>query len=138
MAEKLFTNGKRQESIPFYQLVIESEKDSHGDRFVMSQYRLFRAVQGGGDSEKKWKAVIRFHPYRKRLPENYQLDALLQLANACFTLHNWKEVERYADELRELATVIYNEEVQRWENDGVGGILETERHLVVFMDRASC
>ncbi|MGG1204756.1 helix-turn-helix transcriptional regulator [Brevibacillus formosus] len=132
VAEKLFTNGKRQESIPFYQLVIESEKDSHCDRFVMSQYRLFRAMQGGADSEKKWKAVIRFHPYRNRLPENYQLDALLQLANVCFTLHNWKEVERYADELRELATLIYNEEVQRWEIDGVGGMLETERHLVVY------
>ncbi|CAI8834155.1 Helix-turn-helix transcriptional regulator [Brevibacillus sp. IT-7CA2] len=132
VAEKLFATGKREESIPFYQLVIEAEKDSHGDRFVMSQYRLFRAAQGGTDSEKKWEAVIRFNPYRKRLPENHQLDALLQLANVCFTLHNWKEVERYADELRELATIIYNEEVQRWEIDGVGGILETERHLVVY------
>ncbi|QDS36202.1 helix-turn-helix domain-containing protein [Brevibacillus brevis] len=132
VAEKLFATGKREESIPFYQLVIEAEKDSHGDRFVMSQYRLFRATQGGTDSEKKWEAVIRFNPYRKRLPENHQLDALLQLANVCFTLHNWKEVERYADELRELATIIYNEEVQRWEIDGVGGILETERHLVVY------
>ncbi len=131
VAEKLFHSGKRKEAVPFYELVAENEKDSHSDQFVMSQYRLFRAAQGT-DAEENWKAVIRFEPFRRRLPENFQLDALLQLANVCFTLHKWKEVEKYADELRELATKVYEEELRKWKGNETVEPLNTERHLVVY------
>jgi transcriptional regulator with XRE-family HTH domain len=131
VAEQLFQSGMRKESVPFYQFVIESEKDSHAEHFVLAQYRLFRALLGT-NADENWKAVIRFEPYRKRLPENYQLDALLQLANACFTLHKWNEVERFADELRELATAVYHDEVRKRKSKGAADILETERHLVVY------
>ncbi|EJL25870.1 helix-turn-helix transcriptional regulator [Brevibacillus sp. BC25] len=83
VAEQLFQNGRKPMSVPFYQLVIETEKDSHSDHFLISQYRLFRALQGTSP-EDNWKAVIRFEPYRNRLSENHQLDALLHLANACY------------------------------------------------------
>ncbi|MED4571696.1 helix-turn-helix transcriptional regulator [Brevibacillus agri] len=131
VAEQLFTNGKRKESILFYQLVIDTEKNSYNERFVIAQYRLFRALQGT-DSEKNWKAVIQFDPYRKRLPENYQLDALLQLANVCFSLHKWQEVERYADELRELATAVYQDELRGRKMNRKIIPPKTERHLVVY------
>ncbi|WP_340253219.1 hypothetical protein [Brevibacillus borstelensis] len=131
MAEQLFENGKRKESVPFYEFVIENEKDSHSDRFLISQYRLFRASQGT-DAEENWKAVIRFEPYRKRLPENFQLDGLLQLANLSFTLHRWKEVEKYADELRELAMAVYQDEIRKRESKNPTGPFKTERSLVVY------
>ncbi|WP_029098664.1 helix-turn-helix domain-containing protein [Brevibacillus thermoruber] len=135
VAEHLFERGKQKESVPFYQLVIENEKDSHAERFVMSQYRLFRALQGT-DAEKNWEAVIRFDPYRKWLPENHQLDALLQLANVCYTLRRWELVEKYADELRELAHVVYEDEICKRKNPKSGQTQKTERplerHLVVY------
>ncbi len=131
VAEQLFEKGKRTESVPFYEAVIENEKDSFSHHFVISQYRLFRAVQGTNCDE-NWNAVIRYEPYRKRLPEPYQLDALLHLANVCYTLRKWQDVEKYADELRELATIVYEDELRKRQNDKTSEPLTTERHLVVY------
>ncbi len=131
VAEQLFQSGKRKESVPFYQIVVENEKDSHSERFVMSQYRLFRALLGT-DAEENWKAVVRFEPYWNRLPENVQLDALLQLANVCYSLHNWKDVEKYADELRKLTTIIYQNELHKMKRDRDNELYKAERHLVVY------
>ncbi|MBO8163658.1 MAG: helix-turn-helix transcriptional regulator [Brevibacillus sp.] len=131
VGEQLFEAGKRKESSLFYRLVIDNEKDNHSDRYLISQYRLFRASLGT-DVEENWKAVIRFEPYRHKLPENYRLDALLQLANVCFTLHRWKDVERYADELRELAKVVYQHELRKKRRNITNEPLQTERHLVVY------
>lgn len=92
---------------------------------------MFRAAQGT-DAEENWKAVIRFEPYRKRLPENFQLDGLLQLANVCFMQQKWREVEKYADELRSLAMKVYQDELRKRKNGKTCEPLRTERHLVVY------
>ncbi|MDC0764928.1 DNA-binding protein [Brevibacillus sp. AG] len=128
IAEQLFQSGRRKESVVFYQYVIDTEKNSYEERFLLSQYRLFQALQGT-NTEEHWAAVIRFEPYRKRLSENYQLDALLKLANVCFLVQKWKEVEKYADELRILATAVY-EDKRKSSKDHEP--LQTERHLVVY------
>ncbi|WNF06032.1 helix-turn-helix domain-containing protein [Brevibacillus borstelensis] len=131
VAEQLFESGKRRESVPFYEFVIDNEKDSYSNQFVISQYRLFRAVEGT-NSEEDFKAVIRFEPYRKRLAEDYQLDALLHLANVCYTLRRWKDVEKYADELRELAMIVYEDELRRRKNNRPSELPKTERPLIVY------
>ncbi|MGM0715287.1 helix-turn-helix transcriptional regulator [Brevibacillus parabrevis] len=136
VAEELFQNGKKASSVPFYQFVIETEKDSHSELFVISQYRLFRAVQGA-NAEDNWKAIIRFEPYRNRLSENLQLDALLQLANACYTLQKWKDVEKYADELRTLAIAVYQDQLRKKDIGKTEERLDTERHLVVYYGQSS-
>ncbi|MBG9772685.1 DNA-binding protein [Brevibacillus laterosporus] len=135
VAEQLFYKGKQKESAYFYQLVVDNEKNSHSERSVISHYRLFRALLGS-NAEENGKAVIRFEPFRKRLSEGHQLDALLQLANVSFTLHKWKEVEKYADELRELATLVYENEQNKQKSNRKGEPLKTERHLVVYYGQA--
>lgn len=131
IGEKLYHYGKVKESALFHEAVVEMEKDSHSERLAVSQYRLFMAQQGP-DAEENWKAVIRFEPFRKRLPEHHQLDAILKLANVCFTLHKWKEVEKYADELRALAQAVYREQLRRKVREKAFEVLDTERHLVVY------
>lgn len=131
VAEQLSEKGKLKESIPFYLLVIDNEKDSYANHFVMSQYRLFRAVEGM-NSEEKFKAVIRFEPYRRRLPENHQLDALLHLAKICYTLRKWEDVGKYADELRELATIVYEDQLRRRKNNKPSELPKTERPLILY------
>ncbi|WP_068614189.1 DNA-binding protein [Paenibacillus tuaregi] len=131
IGEKLYHQGKIKESALFYEAVAEMEKDSHSERLAISHYRLFMAHQGP-DAEQNWRAVIRFEPFRRRLPENYQLDAILKLANVCFTLHKWREVEKYADELRALAQAVYREQLQRKVREREPQVLGTERHLVVY------
>ncbi|NRR03399.1 helix-turn-helix transcriptional regulator [Brevibacillus sp. RS1.1] len=136
VAEQLFQTGGKAMSVPFYQLVIEAEKDSHSDHFLISQYRLFRALQGTSP-EDNWKAVIRFEPYRNRLSENHQLDALLHLANVCYMLQKWKDVEKYADELRTLAIAVYQDQLRKKESGKTVEMLHTERHLVVYYGQSS-
>ncbi|GED56956.1 hypothetical protein BFO01nite_10880 [Brevibacillus formosus] len=131
LAEQLYEKGQRKESVPFYNYVIENEKDSYSDHFVMSQYRLFRVVLGT-NAEENWENVIRFSPYRNRLPENYQLDALFQLAKICFALQKWERSEQYADELRLLADTVYRHELDRMKRKKKGESLKTERHLVYY------
>ncbi|MEC0211711.1 helix-turn-helix transcriptional regulator [Paenibacillus ehimensis] len=104
-AEKLYQKGKRKESEHFYEIVVDSVKDSFSEMLAVSHYRLFTVMQGT-DAEKNWKAVIRFDPYRNRLPDSYRLDALFQLAKVCYSLKKWNEVEEYAGELVELSTVL--------------------------------
>ncbi|ASJ56290.1 DNA-binding protein [Brevibacillus formosus] len=131
LAEQLYEKGQLKESVPFYEYVIENEKDSYSDHFVMSQYRLFRVVLGT-NTEENWENVIRFSPYRNRLPENNQLDALFQLAKICFALQKWERSEQYADELRLLADTVYRHELDRMKRNKKGEALKTERHLVYY------
>ncbi|MCY7521074.1 hypothetical protein MH216_14750, partial [Paenibacillus larvae] len=79
VAEELYLNGLVEESLLFYEEVIEEEKFNHSERLAISHYRVFRASIGS-DADENFKAVIRFEGFRKNLPENFQLDALFQLA----------------------------------------------------------
>ncbi|MCM3625724.1 DNA-binding protein, partial [Brevibacillus borstelensis] len=37
VAEQLFENGRLKESMPFYQFVVDNEKDSYSHHFIMAQ-----------------------------------------------------------------------------------------------------
>ncbi|KEQ26308.1 hypothetical protein [Paenibacillus tyrfis] len=130
VAERLFEKGQQSESAHFYRLVVENERDSFHDRFTISQYRLFRASLGTNAEENK-EAVVRFELYYNRLAEDFQLDALLQITNVYYTLENWKKVERYTDELRELAGKVYEDQLRKRDNTKPIEPLKSERHLVV-------
>ncbi|RAP22808.1 hypothetical protein C2W64_03459 [Brevibacillus laterosporus] len=112
VAKQLFYKGKQKESIYFYQLVVDNEENSHSERFLMSHYRLFQ-ISEKANTEAVWKAAVHFEPFRKRLSEEHQLEALLRLACYCRTLHKWKEVEKYADELKELAILVHRDELSK-------------------------
>lgn len=129
LAEELYAEGKVQESLPFYECVIENEKHQHSERLAISHYRVFRASIGE-NIEKSFRAAIRFEPYRNRLPENIMLDALLQLSNVYYTLQDWKIMEYCADELQLLSKAIYESSKDNINIKSVIG--DTERHLVVY------
>ncbi|ULO07850.1 DNA-binding protein [Paenibacillus sp. 19GGS1-52] len=133
VAEKLFRNGKVQESLIFYKIIAANEPDNYSERLAISQYRIFNSLQAVVDAEDNLRAVITFEPFRGRLPEAMQLDGLLKLAKVCFLLNMWKDVEKYADELRALANGVYREELQlRKKNGRRSEELQTERPLVVY------
>ena len=115
VAEKLYLKGFVQESVPFYEEVINGEKYNHSDRIAISQYRIFRATIGA-NSYNNYKAFIRFESHRNKLPENLQLDALLQLARVCYTFEFWPMIEQISEELRMLSHIVYQEEVRKYES----------------------
>lgn len=131
VAEQLFEKGLQSESAHFYRLVIENERDSFHDRFTISQYRLFRASLGT-NAEGNKEAIVRFELYYNRLAEDFHLDALLQMTNVYYTLENWKKVEKHADELRELAGKVYEDQLRKRYSTKPFEPLKTERHLVVY------
>lgn len=132
LAEALFAEGKWKASIPFYRCVCESEIKQHSERLAISHYKWFRA-RLDCDLKENHKAAVQFTPYRQRLPDHLQLDALLQLANVHFSLHQWKEVIQFADEMQALMLIILHQKKER-ERRKVADTdrFETERHLVFY------
>ncbi|WP_025847575.1 hypothetical protein [Paenibacillus ehimensis] len=127
LAESLFEQGKKNEAVPLYRHIAENG-NGYEPQYIMSQFRLFQSLIGTGVEENR-EAVFRFEGHYKYLPEDVRLDALLQMANVYYTFEDWKKVERYADELRELATKIYEEQLK---NGKPYKFLRTQRHLVVY------
>ncbi|MCL6460233.1 MAG: DNA-binding protein [Gorillibacterium sp.] len=132
LGEELFAEGKQKESIPFYRCVVENEIKQHSERMAISQYKWFRA-RLGLDLEKNREAAQQFYPFRNRLPEHFQLDGLLQLANVYFILQKWEDVQHIADELRAVTLICFHQENGHSRNRMRVQIpFATERHLVVY------
>ncbi|KAA8995416.1 DNA-binding protein [Paenibacillus spiritus] len=133
LAENLFEEGRRKASIPFYRCVAENEIKQHSERLAVSQYKWFRA-RLGSDLQLNREAALQYAPFRRRVPENYQLDGLLQLANISFNLHQWEDVIGYADELHALmkAMMANRQHLAGIKSRRPAEPLRTERHLVVY------
>lgn len=134
LAEELFESGRKVQAIPLYRCVVEHEIKQHSERFAVSHYKWFRGeISRGIDLERYREAVIRFVPYRNRLPEHYQLDALLQLANTYFILQLWDKVKEMAEEMLSLTLLclhLASEQKKRGLQNQ--NSFPTERHLVVY------
>ncbi|MGM1021316.1 MAG: helix-turn-helix domain-containing protein [Bacillota bacterium] len=135
LAEELHAEGKEKESVPFYECVVENERYYHSERLAISQYRLF-SYSLSKDLENNCQLALKFAPFRKNLPENHQLDALLKLANVYFQVYDCETTIQYAKELEVLATNVYQQQIQtRIKNREVKS-LNTERHLIVYYGQA--
>ncbi|OWR26967.1 DNA-binding protein [Saccharibacillus sp. O23] len=131
IAETLFTSGQVQESLVFYECVVENEKYHHSERLAISHYRLFRAAIGE-DNEKNLRSALRFEPFCGKLPDHHRLDGLLQLTNVYFNLGRWGDVEFHADELRSFSKNVYQNITHKKKMKDKKEQLNTERHLVVY------
>lgn len=131
LAEELYEEGKVKEAIPFYECVIENEKHQHSERLAIAHYRVFRASIGE-NTEKSLRAIIRFEPFRNRLPENLMLDALLQLGSVYYNFQDWNLMSNCADELQSLTETVYTTAKAQYKNTGIFPNLGTERELVVY------
>lgn len=132
MANELFDAGKKQQAIPLFRCVVENEIKQHSERFAISHYKWFRGeISKKLDLEGYQEAALRFAPFRKRLPEHYQLDALLQLANVYYILEKWEDVEEISSEMLALVLICVHQKEER-KRRGRNTELITERHLVVY------
>ncbi|WP_058301222.1 helix-turn-helix domain-containing protein [Gorillibacterium timonense] len=131
-AEKLYAEGQRKPSIPFYRCVAENEIKQHSERLIISQYKWFRA-RIGDDLEENRAAALQFSPFRKRLPVPDQVEGLLQLAFISFHLHKWDEVMGLADEMRALLAIIRRDQNDRKQKGLPEERLSAERHLAVYI-----
>lgn len=132
IAETLFTSGQVQESLVFYECVVENEKYNHAERLAVSHYRIFRAALGE-DNEQNLRAAMRFEPFCGKLPDHHRLDGLLHLTHTYYALGRWTETEIYAEELHRFSQKIYEIEKKRAQITGAKyKRLDTDRPLVVY------
>lgn len=134
LAEELYESGRKQDAIPLYQCVVENEIKQHSERLAVSHYKWFRAeIDRALDMKCYSEAVLRFRPYYRRLPEHYQLDALLQLANTCFILQDWDQVENIAKEMLAQTLICLQQQRERTSRTGRSAkAVPRARHLVVY------
>ncbi|MCC3379527.1 helix-turn-helix domain-containing protein [Paenibacillus farraposensis] len=135
LAEELHKGGKIEEAVPFYECVIENERYYHSERLAISQYRLF-CHSLNTDFDNNHQAAIKFAPFRRNLPVNYQLDALLMLANTYLQLQKFEKVMTYTEELKILATNVYKQYASKKVNNNKIKELDTERHLIVYLGQS--
>ncbi|AUS28843.1 helix-turn-helix transcriptional regulator [Paenibacillus sp. P2(2022)] len=134
-AEELHKVGKKNEAVPFYECVVENERYYHSERLAICQYRLF-CYSLNSDLDNNRQAAIRFAPFPKNLPENYQLDALLKLTNTNFQFYDYDMAIHYAKELEVLVTGIFWDQAQARAKNREVTRLNTERHLIVYYGQA--
>jgi len=98
MAEDLYNKGMKQAALILYECVAECEKYQHSERLAMCQYRTF-LINMGLDQKANRRSVSQFEPFVERLDQDYQLDAIKDLANAYWGLHEWDRVKDLSHEL---------------------------------------
>ncbi|MET3210927.1 UNVERIFIED_CONTAM: transcriptional regulator with XRE-family HTH domain [Paenibacillus sp. PvR008] len=135
LAEELHKAGKEKGTVPFYECVVENEKYYHSERLAISQYRLF-CYSLNNDLENNRQQATKFAPYRKNLPENYQLDALLKLANVYYQVNDCETTIQYAKELEVISTNIYHQQIHAKLKKREVKPLNTERHLIAYYGQA--
>ncbi|NQX47119.1 helix-turn-helix transcriptional regulator [Paenibacillus tritici] len=106
IAEELFEQKDWQAAALIYENVGASEKYQHSERLALCQYRLF-LINLGDDPQKNLIAATLCEGYVGRLDEVNQLDALRQLANTYFSLHEWQKVMELVEEMLRVATNLY-------------------------------
>ncbi|MDY8092243.1 helix-turn-helix transcriptional regulator [Paenibacillus polymyxa] len=134
-AEELHKGGKEKEAVPFYECVVENERYHHSERLAVSQYRLF-SCSLNKDLENNRQQAIKFAPYRRNLPENHQLDALLKLANVYYQVDDCETTIQYAKELEEITKNIFEQQILTRQKKHEIKPLNTERHLIVYYGQA--
>ncbi|GGH19580.1 hypothetical protein [Paenibacillus segetis] len=104
-AESFYELEKLGSAAILYEGIIEVERDIRSERLAICHYRLFQIVleHNFGSSY----VAHRFIPFRARLPKTYSLNGLLLIAENFAALERWEDVEKYAEELRELAQDMY-------------------------------
>ncbi|MGV7118598.1 DNA-binding protein [Paenibacillus kyungheensis] len=127
LAEELYPNKNKDSILYFYTCIIEHERDSHSERFAISQYRVFR-YSIGIKLENNFRAAIQFAPFRRYLPPYLLLDALVNLSNISYTMQDWKNVKKYSDELKQITQLMYTHKENKHH--------KPERDLVVYYGKS--
>ncbi|MDO3409469.1 DNA-binding protein [Saccharibacillus sp. CPCC 101409] len=110
IAEALYTADKVEQSVVFYECIVQNEKYHQSERLAISQYRLFRAALGE-DNERNLRAAIEFEPFCDKLPDHHRLDGLMKLVNVYFSLDKRIEAARYSREMIVFTEILYQAEV---------------------------
>lgn len=104
MAENLYSKEMNEAALILYECVAAGEKYQHSERLALCQYRIF-LINIGHDQKVNRLVVSKLEPFIERLDEDYQLDAIKDLANAYWGLHEWDRMRDLACQLEKQSDV---------------------------------
>ncbi|WP_143812647.1 transcriptional regulator [Paenibacillus sp.] len=123
VAEDLYNKGMKQAALILYECVAECEKYQHSERLALCQYRIF-LINIGHDQKVNRLLISKLEPFIERLDEDYQLDAIKDLANAYWGLHEWDSMRDLACQLEKKSDIAMRQNKKR--------ISETQYPLYVY------
>ncbi|WP_053780081.1 helix-turn-helix domain-containing protein [Paenibacillus xylanivorans] len=112
VAEDLYKRGLKQAALILYECVSECEKYQHSERLAMCKYRIF-LISMGYDQKENRRIISQFEPFIGRVDQDYQLDAIKDLANAYWGVHEWNKMFDLSQELERRADLSMKQRKKR-------------------------
>lgn len=106
LAESFFANQKYKAAKILYTCIMESERNAQSERLAISYYRVFQ-ISRKLDPDNQ-DPVIHLLPYITKLPDNFMLKALQDVAEAFILFNRWDNVIKYARDLQSLSLSFIN------------------------------
>ncbi|WMT38865.1 hypothetical protein RE628_15060 [Paenibacillus sp. D2_2] len=108
-AESLFARGKWQPASELYEKIVKlNDERTVTDEIVICYFRIFYMTSETkpGNTEE----MLRFIPFRYRLPYEHTLEGLYLLARAYAVLDRWDEVRQYAAEMMKQVELFFKKQ----------------------------
>lgn len=102
IAEYIFQSGKRNYSLPFYDIITQNGY-SRSEKLAISYYRRFLILRDLDTCEAGNEALCQLIEYLPLLPDDIRLDAYYRILTFYNVVENWPKLHLYAQELRSIA-----------------------------------
>ncbi|PEL14031.1 helix-turn-helix transcriptional regulator [Bacillus sp. AFS017336] len=100
IAEQLFIEGKQQEALPLYELIIEHMPNSATEEVAISYFRKFYMTRLTSEGS---LVLVRIIEYISYMPPKFQELTILWITATYYMLKDWDEVLHYAKRLEKMA-----------------------------------
>ncbi|PEJ57111.1 hypothetical protein CN692_14570 [Bacillus sp. AFS002410] len=102
VAEQLFIEGKQQEALPLYELIIEHMPNSATEEVAISYFRKFYMTRLTSEGS---LVLVRIIEYISYMPPKFQELTILWITATYYMLKDWDEVLHYAKRLEKMAKI---------------------------------
>ncbi len=102
IAEQLFLEGKEQEALPLYELIIEHMPNSGTEEVAISYFRKFYMTRLTSEGS---LVLVRIIEYISYMPPKFQELTILWITATYYMLKDWDEVLHYAKRLEKMAKI---------------------------------
>ena len=103
IGETLFGMGRQDESLPFYEKVIEKETNRLSTDLAVSYYRRFLIVRDR-DMVTAFEAAVKLTDYIQNIKGLLRTEAYHKILAVFYTTEHWSAVEKYSKDLEDYVT----------------------------------
>ncbi|PEJ60840.1 hypothetical protein CN692_01765 [Bacillus sp. AFS002410] len=100
VAESLFFNGKEKQSLPLYEIIIESMPNHFSEQVAISYFRKFYLVRGTEEEQQAIALVLKHIPY---MPNEFQQLSYVWISAVYHHREQWDKSLHYAKILEKTA-----------------------------------